>query len=421
MEGPTHPGTGSAARGRDKLSALTGLRFFAAAHVVLFHQPILTSHLPGPTANIFHAGYVSVGLFFVLSGFVLAYNYLGRLDGQPGALRTFWSSRFARIYPAYMLALLLALPLSWLAAPGSPESATPGTALYDLTSNGPWSYLAVLTLSQSWFPQVALAWNGPAWSLSVEMFFYLAFPFLIGPVGRLGARAALAVLVGVWLLGLAFPAFYLVAQPDGPVSANAGSSYSFWLWVLRYNPLLHLPEFVVGVLLGRVYLLKSARIAAVAGARSGVVSQLLPVGAAAAALVLLTFSHRLPYPLLHNGLLTPLFGLLVYSLADGRSWLSRLLALPPLLLLGEASYGVYILQDPVLQWTKQAMVRLSGDAGAGSTQLAALVFLGLLLAISVAAFFWVETPARGLLRRALGGASKRERRVPASVPSHSLG
>src|ERR1035437_982751 len=85
------------------LRALTSLRFFAAMYVVLFHE----SHNPGhivlfPLAARFVAsGFTAVTLFFVLSGFILAYNY-DRIRSR----REFWISRFARIYPVYFLSLL---------------------------------------------------------------------------------------------------------------------------------------------------------------------------------------------------------------------------------------------------------------------------------------------------------------------------
>jgi peptidoglycan/LPS O-acetylase OafA/YrhL len=60
-----------------------------------------------------------------------------------------------------------------------------------------------------------------------------------------------------------------------------------------------------------------------------------------------------PRPLLANGLLVPLFAILIYSLAEGGGLLARLLSLPTLVLLGEANYGIYILQIPVSYLLRQ--------------------------------------------------------------------
>src|SRR5260370_8948074 len=115
-------------------------------------------------------GYVGVSFFFVLSGFILVYTYAGR----PMILKNFWRARFARIYPAYAFSLLVTAPFFFYAV---------------LTMNIPFFVWAkahlklasalVLSLLQAWVPQAALTWNAVAWSLSVEPFFYLLFPFLL--------------------------------------------------------------------------------------------------------------------------------------------------------------------------------------------------------------------------------------------------
>src|SRR5262249_9958006 len=106
--------------------------------------------------NIARNGHLAVGLFFVLSGFVLAYNYAGR----EVSARKFWLARFARIYPAYLLGFLLIAPAVVFRYQDNPGK---------LTASG----LAAGTLLQAWIPRLELAWNGPGWSLSNEAFFYL--------------------------------------------------------------------------------------------------------------------------------------------------------------------------------------------------------------------------------------------------------
>src|SRR5271154_3420401 len=117
--------------GKRRLNALTTLRFFAAMHVVLFHcAPTLaiktgerlamtTSHSPAMVRElvamvsqgmiaVMDAGPWSVSFFFILSGFILVYNYG---DGRrPLDAGRFWVARFARIYPVYLIGFLLAMP-----------------------------------------------------------------------------------------------------------------------------------------------------------------------------------------------------------------------------------------------------------------------------------------------------------------------
>ena len=77
------------------LDALTGLRFLAALHVVLFHfgTPCLQGVAPEWMVQVVASGYASVGVFFLLSGFVLAYNYVDTAGGMQTPPRAFWSAR----------------------------------------------------------------------------------------------------------------------------------------------------------------------------------------------------------------------------------------------------------------------------------------------------------------------------------------
>jgi len=145
---------------RHALPALTGIRFFAAFYVVLFHSlPWVSKHydLPKPMQIFFVNGYLAVALFFLLSGFILAYTYDGQIEGSSKRLH-FWQARFARIYPVYFLSLILAYFF---------QRSLPLT-----------SRVAVVTMVQAWNPfraGLAGAWNYPAWSLSVEAFSILFF------------------------------------------------------------------------------------------------------------------------------------------------------------------------------------------------------------------------------------------------------
>src|SRR6478752_7231975 len=102
----TAPGRERTPPRRDTLPALTGLRFVAALLVVLFHYQFLVPGLAQsavPGARVIQAGFVGVSIFFVLSGFILAYTYLDPDGTMRSTVSAFWHARFARIYPAYAL------------------------------------------------------------------------------------------------------------------------------------------------------------------------------------------------------------------------------------------------------------------------------------------------------------------------------
>src|SRR6185312_11183691 len=89
-------------------------------------------------------------------------------------------------------------------------------------------------------------------------------------------------------------------------------------------------------------------------------SSLVSILACGVAVAVFVFSSNVPEPLLHNGLLAPVFALLIHSLAGGTGPVAWLLSRRPLVLLGEASYALYILQYPVWCWTDLLLGRILG-------------------------------------------------------------
>lgn len=175
---------------REPLPALTGLRGIAALWVVLFHVRGLLS-LPPVLDAIAGSGYLAVDVFFMLSGFVLAYQY-----GEHSRVswRAFVWRRFARIAPLHV-AITLGLVIVVLAR-----------GWWSQEAYAPQHLVAHLLLVQAWSPAAAAAWNEPSWSVSAEWFAYLIFPVLVATVRAAGPRAWLfaltLLLVPRWMLEL---------------------------------------------------------------------------------------------------------------------------------------------------------------------------------------------------------------------------
>lgn len=385
---------------RPELEPLTGLRFFAAMHVVIFHygRPWL-SGAATPLWNLANTGYTAVSLFFVLSGFVLVYNYAGADGRSATSTRAFYAARFSRIYPAYLLALILMAPpyFLWLFRSSSPDEATRTATVTILT---------VPTLVQAWAPSTALLWNGPAWSLSCEAFFYLLLPAVLPILGRAGRRSLWTALPALWLLSLGMSGAYLALDPDGygivPTAASFErfpGSTAPWLAVVLYHPIVRLPEFLLGAVLGRLFLLGGGPVDS-SRAPSAVLAPL----AALLIVALLAFGGDLPYPMLHSGLLAPAYGLLIYALAVGGGLLGRVLSTPVMRGLGDASYAAYILQSPIARWTEYSIAKVPGLAAVvGPVDRLPFVLLLVitLIAASLLTVRFVEVPARRALRRRL--------------------
>lgn len=154
------------------IAALTPLRFLAAFIIFIFHFNIHVSSLFNIYLldNIINRGAVGMSLFFILSGFVLAYNY-DSFSTYP-QIRDFYLKRLARVYPAYLCWSIIFFYQLIPHFSGSSYFKTIGKGLLIVFTN--------VFLLQAWFPHFfTLGTNNGTWSLSVEAFLYLIFPLLV--------------------------------------------------------------------------------------------------------------------------------------------------------------------------------------------------------------------------------------------------
>jgi peptidoglycan/LPS O-acetylase OafA/YrhL len=380
---------------RPHLRALTGLRFVAAFQVLAYHaMPV--AEAPAWVRALVGSGYVGVSLFFVLSGFVLTYTYHDTLLDGSATRRDFLVARVARLYPVYLLALIVAIPpLFWLLE-RKHATVDPGWLVRILSLNA--------GLLQAWNPRMACVINCPAWSLSVEAFFYVAFLFLLPLAARWSVRGLLLAAAFAWAMSMVAPLVYLHLLPDGPVAPTA-HSLGKWLYVVKFNPLLRFPEFVMGVAAGRLFLLEKRSRAPW--------HAWLEAGAAACVAAVLLASPWIPFLVLHNGLLAPAFAALVYALARGAGPVSRVLSTRVLTRLGAASFALYILHVPLMAWMARGYVVFGIRPPAQPWSF--VVYTSVAVTLSLLVFRWIEEPARRALRRRLSPA-RITRDAPAPPP-----
>ena len=368
---------------RPRLGALTFLRFLAACWVMTFHMHCVGAFSWGPAwlQGIISRAAVAVTFFFLLSGFILVYTYAGReID-----LKRFWNARLARIYPVYLLSLLLTAPgFFWTA---THANSFPGAAWFGqhlgLTT------ALVLTMQQSWVPLAAIAWNAVCWAISVEVFFYILFPLLLKHMSRwsLTQLATLAVLS--WLAAVSLAGLYVKFSPDGlQMSPWNMPDGHFWLHLLKFNPLVRLPEFIAGMACGLWFL----RI----GHESRRATALI-AGGSALLLAILVLGRHIPYPILHTGLAAPAFAAIICGFALRPSW-SDFLDRKFFRLLGESSFSLFMLHGIVVYIPLFA----GGDSATHTmptpTALRCLIGVTLGIALGLAVFRWVEEPLRKKLR-----------------------
>jgi len=353
-----------------RLNALTGLRSFAAVNIVFFH--FSNPHWFGVLAPVVNAGYASVSYFILLSGYVLAYNYAERARAGRLDIRRFYEARFTRLYPIYILSLILA----WRMIPQ--EYASHTHAMF-------WTGM-VLTplLLQGWIPEIATFGNTPAWTMSAESFYYLLFPWLARWKQPGRVRPLLGRLAGIWVLGLIPCALYIFFSPDGIAHPDRFSTGP-WLQALKFTPLPHLASFVFGVVLAELDELI---------VRPGRLRLLLGVIGFGCTFLLLSLGPRLPYAIMHDGLLMPLFGCIILGLS-GENALAHALGIRPLVFVGEASYALYLLHFNF--WNLIHDTRVLNLLGVA--QFDPWISYAILIVMALLALYLVEKPAQRQLRK----------------------
>lgn len=332
-----------------RIDQLNFTRFLAAISIVIFHFGTAATPFHGNSLSfLFERANIAVSYFFVLSGFVMILSSSGKRNIS---FFPFIKRRLARLYPIYVLALLLTIGL-----------------LIDLQEISWNNFFLNLFLIQSWFPNKALTLNYPGWSLSNEMFFYALFPFLLSSLyRRLRPWIVTVVVVLFWISSQVLFQFLVI-------------EYSWMVKYWHYIPILHLNEFLLGSLAGLYFLQKKD------GMKKNKALWIFFL------LFLLVLALKLSVDY-HNGLLAPLFAIFLVVLSLDNGWVSRFSQNKLCVFLGDISYSVYILQFPV--WLLISDYRLEKYLGVSKgTDLAFYVKLFFLLLISSIAYVMIEVPVR---------------------------
>lgn len=372
---------------RESIKELTSVRFIAALAVLLLHfSPWL--ELSGWVNSVAWQGRAGVSFFFILSGFILTVNYLDRfIQGvHRKALMDFSKARFARIYPMHAVALFFTAGIVLLSvwhATVAAEGEFPATKLAV-------TFAANLLLVHMLVPMDSFQqlWNAPAWSVGCEMFFYAAFPFLMAGIARRlkTRRAALMTVAGCILLSLLT---FLGADLILKVAMPPGKAERLLDFLAYRNPLFRIWEFCAGCGIAVVFLqqrpawllLKRSRNVGIA------LSFVLMLMVVLAVVFHVPLAARLSWYVAY----TPAFVLMILCLAAGPTWLSPLLCHPLLVLLGEASYALYL-----IHWPVKLVVGAICDGRPPMWMFGATV-LGCVVA-SVICLKVIEQPARAWLR-----------------------
>jgi peptidoglycan/LPS O-acetylase OafA/YrhL len=402
------PGLGTMNSPKD-IPALTGLRFIAAFMVLIAHGALAlpTGSLPGLLVGLAPLGMV---LFFVLSGFVIWLNYAQPIAAKKqAALRHFAIARFARLYPMYLVVVLLGLAIT---------SAVYGIG--EVKRSFPQILYFALFLD-AWFADhdgrliLSVTYITHLWSISTEVFFYVVFPLIA--ILLVKAKSLMTIiLIGIANIVFAGVAFYFVINHSHEIMSFIAprlSKADAWNWLIYYSPYMRLFQFISGCIACHLYLTLQYRTPTTVEMSRARVLAYLAVMAALAMIIPVNFSHLTTYRLTCALLLQviPLvaFSFLIFFVSRYGSGLGHALSLRPLVVGGDASYSMYLLHPFVLLGIGQIIGGLLT-----SNIVAQLTFLGVtalaVALISHATYRFIEHPAKKWLRRKLREWPRREHR-----------
>jgi peptidoglycan/LPS O-acetylase OafA/YrhL len=396
-----------------EIKALSGLRIVAAVWVVLFHyRPWLEVSAPGfrsALAPVINCGAQGVDLFFILSGFVLTWNYLDRMGesfSMKATLHFLWL-RLGRVWPVYLATLHLAL--AWIIFTLY-VGHLPSPVADQLSAV---SYVRQVLLVQLWFQPFfdGSSWDGPAWSISAEWLAYLLFGVVVLVIFRI-ARATRA-------RGLVWLAFAACLPPTLLLLAT-GHFYTPWSW---------LPRIVMQFTAGALACAAVRKLQLSDRARRGAGYLSVGLGVGIVGILYVLDAYPVPKVSDSSGLVDVLFVPLVMTLAIGVGSLPRLLSTRIMVYGGYISFSLYMVHEIVhtaWNWfTAQFEIVLTPS---WSAKLSMVGVFAVALLGAVLLYHFVEEPARIWMRRmvksreaeahAVARGTQAEARPEAADPAH---
>jgi len=361
-----------------RLTCLTGVRFIAALAVVLFHFGVFAG-IPG---TAYWSGGQAVGFFFILSGIVLTHVYHDAVTSRTITWANFMNRRLARIFPMHVVAWLIATALHlWFGWISSTER------------HPVLSWFAGLFCVQVYWPSPGFIgrWNPPAWSVSCELFFYVLFPLLVPFLSHhlKSTKRIIAGIAGIYLcqvlLYLGIGRILSAIFSSGHTVLGYQSAAEMENTALLAFPPLRLGEFLIGVCLGLLIVRGQLRV------QSAVKANLLLLSSVVVSVLLVWLPGSGPLEAgVQKYLLIPVFVLVLVALVSGTTVVTPLLENRLALLLGEASYSLYLIHS-----------FFTPGPHASGLDLALSIVASIVSAIVLCLF--VERPARRTWRRVFGG------------------
>ena len=331
------------------LNSLTSLRFFFAFAVFLSHLTFVKTDLEWYNwlkFNVFFEGYLGVGFFFILSGFVLALNYEKKVIDNPNFdKKKFYIARIARIYPLHVLTFCIMLPFVVI-------NVWQGYFHWDIAG-------ANLLLLQSYFPikDFYFSINNVSWSISTEFFFYLMFPFFVIWLHKFPKLK--------YILLLIIP-IIIIAEPYFKTDLKLEKG------IFYINPIIRSFDFILGIITCQLYRkVKDTNISFSKGTLIELGSLLL--------LGIFFYFHNDVARAFRYGIyywIQMVAIVLVFAMQKGL--FSKILQNKGLIYLGEISFAFYMIHMIVIKYGNQYLPKLNDFSKIGIYFIVALILSALI-------------------------------------------
>lgn len=390
----------SAAPAAERYVVLDSWRGICAILVALFHFP-LQWHFQG--ASFVRGSWLFVDFFFVLSGFVIAHAYAGKLSTRKDVV-AFVIRRFGRLWPLHFALLIFVLGAALIKFMARGMGAD-----IDITSNSnntPYSFLANILFLHSFGLYDTVTWNTPSWSISAEFLTNLMFGicFLLVPWGRIPAALALAAAGAIELMVFS--------------EKNIDTSAQFGLFRCMYG-------FFVGYVIYRIATAEG--MPSLRGQKTATVFEFACVVAIAMFVALAPGSRW--------QMLAPfVFAFAIWVFAAEQGIVSRLLRTPAIAIVGLLSYSIYMTHQIIIAMVNNGVqigAKLISKNAAGSWEAdffanpwwmdgVVVVFIAAMIGAGWCTYNLIEVPWRRRFNRIASKISLKREIVPLGVSLDTL-
>lgn len=348
-----------------RLDSLTSLRAFAALGVFFSHMGFIqnsSNEYLASTFKYFNLGYSGVTFFFILSGFILTYSFTNTKKVSVVKFSDFLMHRIFRIYPVHILCLFIFIVSKMYYMPEYSINES------QLIKN------ALLLQSFSVNKNDYFSFNAVSWSISVEMFFYVCFCFVIfAPKRTIFVFSALLIAIIIYLSSL----------------DAVSESISHWFYYI--SPLMRLPDFMIGILICKLYL-------CIENAPSKFILSVAESVSLISIAISLYIAANVSYlgGLKFDVIFIPSMAFAVLAFSFNGGVISKLISSKAFILFGDASFAFYLIHAIVISVLHRYIDTSKTDLSEAISFIAIALVISMITAIFI--FILYEKPINKKLR-----------------------